>query len=182
MSGTANIDVLEAFIVEEAAMLDEARYDDWLGLFTEKAWYWAPHRPDQPDPFNEVSIFYDDRMLLETRVRRLMAQNSHAQSPPARTVRVLGRSRIIEQDDSKSPDSKSSDSGDHDSGDPDFGDADHVLATRFTMVEARLGEQKTWAGTYTHGLAHRDGRWRIAWKRVDLVNADASLDGISIPF
>ena len=155
------MDELETLIEDEAALLDDARWEDWLALFTPDAWYWVPHRPDQPDPFEEVSIFYDDRMLMETRVRRLSAQNSHAQSPATRTLRVLARSRHCEDDPRG---------------------ADRVLQTRFTMVEARLDTQKTWAGVYTHGLKQIDGAWRIAWKKVDLVNAGQAIDGLSIPF
>jgi len=149
-------------ILEEAAHLDEGQWEAWIGLYASDCWYWAPHRPDQPNPFDEVSIFYDDRMLMETRVRRLAAQNSHAQSPPTRTLRVLGQSRTIEAADKHG--------------------ADTVLETRFTMTEYRLGEQKLWAGKYTHGLQKDADQWQIAWKRVDLVNADAAIDGISIPF
>jgi len=149
-------------ILEEAALLDDAQWEAWLGLYARECWYWAPHRQDQPNPFDEVSIFYDDRMLMETRVRRLTAQNSHAQSPPTRTLRVLGPSRAIDAAETHG--------------------ADAVLETRFTMAEYRLGDQKMWAGKYTHGLLKDGDRWQIVWKRVDLVNADAAIDGISIPF
>ena len=37
---------------------------------------------DQDNPFDTVSIIYDDRKLLETRVRRLNNVNIHAESPP----------------------------------------------------------------------------------------------------
>jgi len=149
-------------VQKEAALLDDGQWAAWIGLYARDCWYWAPHRPDQPNPFDEVSIFYDDRMLMETRVRRLTAQNSHAQSPPTRTSRVLGQSRPVDTAEKQG--------------------ADTVLETRFTMAEYRLGEQKMWAGKYTHGLRRDGDQWQIAWKRVDLVNADAAIDGISIPF
>ena len=61
----------ERFLLQEARLLDEARFDDWLALFTADAWYWVPSEPDQADPAETVSLIYDDRRLLETRVRRL---------------------------------------------------------------------------------------------------------------
>ncbi|MBV9969377.1 MAG: hypothetical protein JO228_05285 [Xanthobacteraceae bacterium] len=61
----------EEFLLYEARLLDEARFDDWLALFTPDAWYWVPSQPNQPDPLETVSLIYDDRRLLETRVRRL---------------------------------------------------------------------------------------------------------------
>jgi len=161
MTREADPDLLEALIHDEAALLDEGQWEDWLALFTPDCWYWAPHRSGQPNPFDEVSIFYDDRMLMETRVRRLATDASHAQTPGTRTVRVLGRSRPC---------------------DAELQGADAALQTRFTMVEARLEDQKVWAGIYTHGLKQTGDGWRIAWKKVDLVNAGQPVDGLSIPF
>ena len=57
---------IEQFLFREAQLLDEARFEEWLKLFTDTAWYWVPVSPDQPDPFEMVSIIYDDRRLLET--------------------------------------------------------------------------------------------------------------------
>lgn len=162
MSQSNDGKMCEDVILEEAALLDDGRWEDWIALWSPECWYWAPHRPDQPNPFDEVSIFYDDRMLMETRVRRLRAENSHAQSPPTRTLRVLGQPRRVEATEKQG--------------------ADAVFETRFTMAEYRLGDQKMWAGKYTHGLQQDADQWKIAWKRVDLVNADAAIDGISIPF
>jgi ethylbenzene dioxygenase beta subunit len=152
---------LDDIVQTEARLLDDGRWQDWLGLFAADGWYWAPHRPDQPNPQDEVSVFYDDRMLMETRVRRLEAHTSHAQTPGARTNRVVGRVRL-------------------ESADADAGS--YVVSSKFIMLEHRIDAQKTWGGTYTHCL-RRDGEgWEIAWKRVDLVNADGVLDPISIPF
>ena len=61
----------EQFLLHEARLLDEARFDEWLALFTPEASYWVPSEPAQVDPLETVSLIYDDRQLLETRVRRL---------------------------------------------------------------------------------------------------------------
>src|SRR5215468_12294243 len=61
----------EQFLLHEARLLDEAKFDDWLALFTADAWYWVPSEPEQDNPHDTVSLIYDDRRLLETRVRRL---------------------------------------------------------------------------------------------------------------
>ena len=58
------------FLEHEARLLDEAKFDDWLALFTADAWYWVPSEPGQADPHETVSLIYDDRRLLETRVRQ----------------------------------------------------------------------------------------------------------------
>ena len=58
----------ERFLLHEARLLDEARFDDWLSLFTPDGCYWVPSEPDQDNPHDTVSLIYDDRRLLETRV------------------------------------------------------------------------------------------------------------------
>jgi hypothetical protein len=50
------------------------------------------------------------------------------------------------------------------------------------MVEYRRESQRLFAGTALHRLLQTEGGIRIAWKRVDLINCDAALDGITIPF
>ena len=37
------------FLVHEARLLDEKRYDEWNALFTDDAHYWVPLARDQPD-------------------------------------------------------------------------------------------------------------------------------------
>src|SRR3990167_9474748 len=61
----------EQFLLHEARLLDEGKFDDWLALFSADGWYWVPSEPGQDNPHDTVSLIYDDRRLLETRVRRL---------------------------------------------------------------------------------------------------------------
>ena len=52
----------------------------------------ARHKPsDYFKRFFYDSVFYDDRMLMETRVRRLMTAIAHAETPRTRTLRVVSR-------------------------------------------------------------------------------------------
>ena len=37
------------FVVREARLLDEKRYEEWHALFTDDAIYWVPLAPGQPD-------------------------------------------------------------------------------------------------------------------------------------
>ncbi len=50
------------------------------------------------------------------------------------------------------------------------------------MIEYRREQQRLFDGTMRHRLVQSSGRIMIAWKRVDLVNCDAPLDGITVPF
>jgi benzoate/toluate 1,2-dioxygenase beta subunit len=57
-----------------------------------------------------------------------------------------------------------------------------LVRSKFTMVEYRREEQRLFAGTYWHRLVGEAGNIRIAMKRIDLVNCDAPLDGLVVPF
>jgi 3-phenylpropionate/cinnamic acid dioxygenase small subunit len=79
----------EDFLVHEARLLDDAHFDEWLGLFTPEAHYWVPSEPGQKSPLDTVSLMYDDRRLLETRVRRLSSPKIYSQEPRSRTSRIV---------------------------------------------------------------------------------------------
>jgi 3-phenylpropionate/cinnamic acid dioxygenase small subunit len=148
----------EAFLVHEARLLDEGKFDDWLALFTEDARYWVPSEPNQDNPLTTVSLMYDDRRLLETRVRRLASPRIYSQEPRSRTSRIVANVTM----EKEATDSV-------------------MVRSKFLMVEFRRNEQRLFAGTSFHTLVWQDGL-RIAFKRVDLVNCDAPLDGLVIPF
>jgi len=158
-----DIGKVEQFLYHEARLLDDARFDEWLALFTESAWYWVPISPDQENPLDTVSIIYDDRRLLETRVRRLSNPNIHAQSPPSRTSRIVGNIVIASSETA-------------------MNDIDVTVSSRFQMTEFRRDTQRQFAGALTHGLVAVEDGFLIAWKRVDLVNCDGMMEGITVPF
>jgi 3-phenylpropionate/cinnamic acid dioxygenase small subunit len=149
----------EQFLAEEARLLDEARFDDWLNLFTADAWYWVPSQPDQPDPKETVSLIYDDRRLMETRVRRLASPRMYSQEPRSRTSRIVANVSLEAVEPMTC-----------------------TVRSKFMMIEFRRDSQRIFGGTALHRLVHTKNGIRIAWKRVDLVNCDAPMDGITIPF
>jgi len=51
----------ETFLIQEARLLDERRFREWMELFAEDGTYWVPAVPDQASPFDQASLFYDDR-------------------------------------------------------------------------------------------------------------------------
>jgi 3-phenylpropionate/cinnamic acid dioxygenase small subunit len=157
----AGLDVVrcEQFLLLEARLLDEARFDDWLALFMPDAWYWVPSEPNQPDPHETVSLIYDDRRLLETRVRRLASPRMYSQEPRSRTSRIVSNVTI-----------------------EDAEPAACTVRSKFVMIEFRRDSQRLFGGTAFHRLVQTPDGLRIAWKRVDLVNCDAPLDGITVPF
>ena len=158
----ASIDLrpYEAFLIYEARLIDEVYFDDWLELFTPDTLYWVPSEPNQPDPFETVSLMYDDRRLLETRVRRLSDPRIYSQEPRSRTSRTVSNLSL----------------------EPGTGEPGVTVRSKFVLVEYRREEQRLFAGTYTHRLIGEGDAMRIAMKKVELVNCDAPLDGLVVPF
>jgi benzoate/toluate 1,2-dioxygenase beta subunit len=158
--GPLDVRQCEEFLVHEARLLDEARFDEWLALFTEDARYWVPSEPGQASPHDTVSLMYDDRRLLETRVRRLASRQIYSQEPRSRTSRIVTNVSLADAD----------------------AQGGSLVRSKFVLIEYRREQQRLFGGTYFHRLVIRDGAVRITMKRVDLVNCDAPLEGLVIPF
>src|SRR5436190_3518052 len=157
--GALTFSECEQLLIHEARLLDEARFDDWLALFTPDAWYWVPAEPGQQSPRDTISLMYDDRRLLETRVRRLSSPRIYSQEPRSRTSRIVANVTLEEAA------------------------TDHaVVRSKFMMIEFRRNEQRIFGGTYLHRLVRHDDAMRIRLKRIELVNCDAPLDGLVVPF
>jgi 3-phenylpropionate/cinnamic acid dioxygenase small subunit len=154
-----DLGLCEQFLLHEARLLDEARFEDWLALFTSDAWYWVPSQPDQPDPYQTVSLIYDDRRLLETRVRRLASPRMYSQEPRSRTSRMIANVTIEAAEWTAC-----------------------TVRSKFMMIEFRRDRQRIFGGTAFQRLVHSKDGVRIAWKRVDLVDCDSPMEGITIPF
>ena len=51
MTHTTDTHTAVQFVVREARLLNEARYEEWLALFVNEGHYWVPLTGDQqPDP------------------------------------------------------------------------------------------------------------------------------------
>src|SRR5207244_12664196 len=71
------------FVYREARLADEARYAEWLALWTDDAVYWVPATTDpEADPEKHLSHIYDNRARLETRVELLQTGQRQRQEPP----------------------------------------------------------------------------------------------------
>lgn len=87
---------VEEFLFHEAALLDEWRLDEWLGLLTADARYEVPSndRPDA-DPASTLFTIADDIGRIRGRITRLKDKNAHAESPRSRTRRMISNVRIV---------------------------------------------------------------------------------------
>ena len=90
-------------LVEEAALLDAGRYEDWLALFTDDVRYTAPTRVTRksgnPGVVDAIGWFDEDRQSLDLRVRRLATDVAWAEDPPSMTRRFVTNLRITVIDD-----------------------------------------------------------------------------------
>lgn len=136
------------FLIHESRLLDERRFREWLALFTPDATYWVPYAPEQTSPTDHVSLFYEDVALLAMRVDRLERGLSPLEWPPARVNRHLSNFSI----EAQSP---------------------RIIARGLLLfVEHRRDEQRLFSARCRWELLAQDDGFRIAAKRVDLLNAD----------
>jgi len=97
MAGSVTIGEIERFFVDEAALLDEWRLEEWLALFTEDGRYLIPPL-DAPEADHRTALFLvaDDRRNLASRVRQLLGGSTWAENPRSRTRRLVTNFRILE--------------------------------------------------------------------------------------
>jgi len=147
------------FVVHEARLLDEQRFEDWLDLFADDAHYWMPLEWGQIDPRLTTSLMYEDLLLLKIRVERLKGNRTYSQKPKSRCHHVLQVPQVDGRDEAANL---------------------YRTWTAMHYVESRGDEQLFLAAWATHHLTAIDGRLKIKLKRVDLVNSEAAFGNIQL--
>jgi len=150
---------VEQFLYREASLLDHQQFEEWLGLYAEDATYWVPLERDQKDPWNTSSIIFDDRTLLEIRVRQYRDPRAHARLPVARTVHQVGNVALVQEAGNEV-----------------------LVGSSLVLIEYRKERQRVFGALVEHRLRRTDDGFRIASKRVDIVNSEAELDGVAFLF
>jgi 3-phenylpropionate/cinnamic acid dioxygenase small subunit len=85
---------VEQFLYHEARLMDGRSYDAWESLWADDGVYWVPANGDDTDPLHDVSLLYDNRARLATRIARLKSDKAHSQDPPPRLVRLVSNVEI----------------------------------------------------------------------------------------
>ncbi len=150
---------IQQFLYHEARLLDEQRWEEWNDLYLEDAEYWVPAAPDQPDPQNHVSLIYETGLLRAVRVKRYRHPNAFSLQPKPRSVHLLSNVMLDSVDKNIS---------------------EYCVNSRFIMLQYRREQQDVFAGTCRHRLRLVEEGFKIAAKRVDLLNCDAPLESILI--
>ena len=84
---------VEDFLYREARLADEARYADWLALWTDDGVYWVPATTAPGvDPDRHLSHIYDNRARLDTRIKLLQTGQRYSQEPASRRRRLSSNS------------------------------------------------------------------------------------------
>jgi len=137
---------IEDFLYVEAALLDEWRLEEWLGLLTEDAAYHVPPT-DLPegDPKSTLYIVADDMVRIRSRVKQLLGKSAWAENPPSRTRRMISNVRVLGVN----------------------GDEIRVTAN-FVVYRMRFELVDTYIGRYEYTLVRRDGGFRIRERKAVL--------------
>jgi 3-phenylpropionate/cinnamic acid dioxygenase small subunit len=141
-------------LYREGHHLDRQHWDEWLALYCDDAVFWVPawkgahELVDSPD--SEVSLmYYTARAGLEDRVWRVRSGLSAASSPLRRTSHSIG-SVII-------------------AGESAAGVEIHSSWTCH-VFDVRQAAQHVFFGRYEHRLRREAGLWKIAHKKIVLMN------------
>ena len=150
------LNLVTRFIYREARLQDDHDYDAWEALWADDGIYWIPANGEGEDPDAEMSIVYDNRSRISVRIKQFKTGKRHSQTPVSRIRRVVSNIEILE------------------------GTQDEVRVTSNALVfESNTRGETVWASRNEYKLRRVDGDWRMALKKVILVNNDKALFTLS---
>ena len=147
---------IEQFLYREARLADEGMYDEWESLWTDDGVYWIPANGDNIDPATQMSILFDNRSRIALRVRQLKHDKRHSQNPRSRLRRLLANIELL-----------------------DDGEEEVDVGANFIVYESRDRGTTIWGGRNEYRLRRVDGQWRMARKKVMLVDNDRPLSTLA---
>jgi 3-phenylpropionate/cinnamic acid dioxygenase small subunit len=143
-----------AFVFKEARHLDKGEWSAWVTMYREDAVYWLPAWRDEyettADPQTEVSlIFHNTRLGLEERIARIESRKSITALPLPRTLHQISNVEL------------------------------HAVSSAHIEIEStfavnvydpRTAKEHTRFGRYEHRISREQETWRIAKKKIILIN------------
>jgi 3-phenylpropionate/cinnamic acid dioxygenase small subunit len=147
----------EQFIYREARLADELLYEEWEALWTDDAVYWVPANGDDIDPTKQMSVLFDNRSRIATRIKQLQTGKRHSQNPASRLRRLISNVELLESED----------------------DGDIRAGANFLIYESRERGLTLWAGRSEYKLRRAEDGLKMAYKKVLLVNNDRPLNTMS---
>ena len=145
-----NVQQVEQFLYEEAALLDDWKLNEWLALFEPGASYHVPTAGRGPDADPRKELFYvaDDYHRLSERVKRLLKRTAHVEFPHSRCRRMVSNVRILES----------------------AGDTLSVTSN-FVTYRTKRGSTEMYLGHHVYQLALAEGALRIR-KKTSFLDTD----------
>ena len=155
----------EEFLYAEARLIDEDKLEDWLQLFAADGIYWIPSY-EEADPEVETSIIHDDNHQLEKRIYQLR-QHHLAQDPRSRTVHFISNVEVVEG-------GSQNETGVHCNLIVyEMRPGDHQL------LQPGLAQTRAFVARCQYRLRRENGGWRIALKKILLIDRDLPLQNVS---
>ncbi len=152
----------EDFIYRESRLLDEWKLEEWNALFTDDGLYRMPVQ-DDGDPEESPMIVDDDADQRAVRIHQLTRYEHYAQSPRSRTTHHVTNVEV---------------EGAADPTQVFLHCTTIVFEIRpldFADLQAGMGRQRAIAMRCRYDLRRVDGAWRIAEKRILLLDRDVPL-------
>jgi 3-phenylpropionate/cinnamic acid dioxygenase small subunit len=144
------------FLYREARLQDTHAYDDWEALWADDAIYWVPANGADSDPEREMSFIYDNRSRISLRVKQLKTGKRHSQTPPSQLARIVSNIELLD------------------------GEGDTIRVAANTMVfECNMRGETVWATRNEYDLRRVGEDWKMARKKVVLVNNDRPIFTLS---
>ena len=93
---------IEQYYYQEAELLDDHRYEEWLDLFADEVRYWMPTRANrllrehdkEASVEGEFALFDDNKKTLGWRVKQMESLTHWAENPRSRTRHLFTNVRI----------------------------------------------------------------------------------------
>ena len=149
---------VELFLLREAKLLDAGAFEAWLALYAPHGIYWMPSKPGQTDPKGVASIIYEDYAILAIRVRRLLEARALVLTPMPRTTHLVSNIEVTAG-----------------------ANGEFAAEAAFMRIEHQSDQQRIYSGRHTHQLVRQNGSFRIALKRVELIDCDGKHSPMTIP-
>ena len=151
---------LMQFYTQEAWLLDELKFKQWLNIFTEDVFYFIPRRKNvyrkdlsrEITKYGDLAILEESKRDLQMRIARLDTGMAWAEDPPSRTRHIIAN-LVVEP----------------------LENGEVKAKTAFLLYKSHLEyDQDLYAGMREDILRQVDGEWKVA-KRTIVLDANVLL-------
>jgi 3-phenylpropionate/cinnamic acid dioxygenase small subunit len=166
---------IEEFLYEEAALLDERHYNEWLGLLTDDLSYFMPLRRnvrfgeqaarENTRAGKDISWFDEDKWTLSKRVQQIMTGIHWAEEPLSRVCRLISNVQVIAATPSLDAPSEI------------------VVRSRFLIYQNRVEyETNLFVGKRNDVLRRAGDSWKIAKREIILEQSVLTAKNLTVIF